>query len=626
MDEQGNKAKSLVCEACWNGLFSFDAWQIVLAGTEQPGRVGYSNGYCYTTTWESLHASSAAGCSWCKFLCHPEYTNGGVEIWVACDEDSECTPAGTKKLTVKLESSGGRAFSLQHYYMYTTDGTGDHAGRFIAARERVVDIASPTGYRLALECLDSCTRFHESCPKPQPTTLPDRVIDCSNPEKPRIVITNGKLQEPQQTVATTQNIDEYVNHGIDISHFPKTIREAIEATHGLGDSIQDRNRQIGKMRQIYRNSFATIVAACGKNVHEGFLRQNRPQKVPDAKVPFICPDGTVGSVWIAAEFDTTTGDATRTYYDELEPMNFRGWCLQERLLSPRCLIYASHTLQLWCQHETVNVGQALCEPSNGLRLPSSVWLSEEHGQSVSPSDGETSRQAWLNVIFDYTLRKLSISGDKLVAIAAVAEQFNHVWNSQYLAGLWQHTLLLDLLWYNTGLFELNPRPGIYRAPSWSWASIDDHVVAQSFEDRFEPGAYDLAECDILGCKVTPASADVPFGQVSSGTLILEGHLKEATLQYTKSDQKSGNTLVQLDMDGVSEVVSVGWARMDALEEKSNIWIIPMLWDKGGEFMEGLIVTAAGEGYFRRVGHFTNHYGSKDITWVSSAPKQIITLI
>lgn len=124
MDEQGNKAKSLVCEACWNGLFSFDAWQIVLAGTEQPGRVGYSNGYCYTTTWESLHASSAAGCSWCKFLCHPEYTNGGVEIWVACDEDSECTPAGTKKLTVKLESSGGRAFSLQHYYMYTTDGTG----------------------------------------------------------------------------------------------------------------------------------------------------------------------------------------------------------------------------------------------------------------------------------------------------------------------------------------------------------------------------------------------------------------------------------------------------------------------------------------------------------------------
>ena len=113
-------ARSLVCETCWSGVFSFDSWQTVLTAREQPRQWGYSKGYCYITTWEAIHASASLGCNWCQFISHSKYTQGEVEIWVAYDEDADCTPAGTKQLTVKLEGSG--AFSSRRYYMYTDAG------------------------------------------------------------------------------------------------------------------------------------------------------------------------------------------------------------------------------------------------------------------------------------------------------------------------------------------------------------------------------------------------------------------------------------------------------------------------------------------------------------------------
>jgi hypothetical protein len=436
-----------------------------------------------------------------------------------------------------------------------------------------------------------------------------------------------------QPSSTTKNIDTYITQGLEISKFPKTIGEAIVATNGFGirylwidalcilqDSVEDKNQQIGMMRGIYRNSYVTIIAACGENVTEGFLHRDRPRKVPDSRIPFRCPDGKIGTVWIAAESDTDSGDASRTYYDEMEPVNYRGWCLQERLLSPRCFIYASHTLQYYCQTETVNIGQALCEPSTGMRLPGTIF---QPSSSIQPSSSDQvkSRRSWLSAIWDYTSRNISVPADKLVALAGIVEQFHLVYNSQYLAGLWQKTLLLDLLWYNDS-FELERRPTEYRAPSWSWASINGRVISQNFEQKLEPGVHNIVECKVLGCQVTLASQDMPFGQVSAGTLVLKGHLKEARLE---SGGKSGNLLVSLD--GEAEPVKIGWVHMDAEEDREDIRIIPVMWDRDGAFMEGLVVAAGGaESCWRRVGHFANNHGSKDIRWVEGTPKQIITII
>ena len=398
----------------------------------------------------------------------------------------------------------------------------------------------------------------------------------------------------------------------------------IDALCILQDSNEDKLRQIRMMAKIYQNSFLTLIAACGNSVNEGFLYQERPQKVPDARIPYRCPDGRIGSVWIAAVLDTENG-ASRSYYDELEPVHYRGWCLQERLLSPRCMIYASHTLQYYCQTETANIGQALCEPSTSLRLPNTVFgtSSAKKLLPMTPSDQKKARQAWLLVVFDYTKRNITAPGDKLVALAGIVEEFHRVFNSKYIAGLWRKTLLLDLLWTRSTAYEIKPRPIKYRAPSWSWASIDGLVEYRYVEETEAKASYNI-ECEILNCQVTLASEDMPFGEVLAATLTLKSHIKEAKLE---SQSQSGHVLVQLDSE--VEPVKIGCANMDAAEEKNEVfWISPLMWDKEGASVKGLILaTAASNEYcFRRVGQFTNLVSSRDIRWIESASKQIITLV
>ncbi|KAI5780496.1 heterokaryon incompatibility protein-domain-containing protein [Geopyxis carbonaria] len=648
-----NTAKSLVCEACWDSIFSVEGWKAVLEAERHSDRP-HSTGYCQKTTWEAMQASAAAGCTWCRFIVGNSVRHGELEVWATFDEVSEATPAGTRKM--KIEYNGGGASGYSTYFMYTTPGIyancciDDNAAAFVAARDRITDLTTPMSYKLALECIEFCERSHTKCPKRNPEAiLPDRLIDCSVPSAPRIVLTGGKLRGlyvtlsyiwggPQPT-STTFNIDTYTTVGLPVSELPLTIRDAITTVHNLGlrylwidafcilqNSDADKAIQLAQMRRIYRSAYLTIIAACGTSVHAGFIRHERPQKIPDVHIPYRCPDGSVGTVYIAREMDTDTGDASHSYYDELEPINWRGWCLQERLLSPRSLVYASDTLKYYCQTETVNIGGALCEPSTHMRLPPTVFHnSTTAGSALSrgPTEIRDERRAWLSVIFDYTCRDLTEPSDRLPALAGVVEQFAKIYDTPYLAGLWRKTLLLDLLWYNQHMGPFNPRPK-WRAPSWSWACIDALIIAQNFEDKLAPGC-DVVEATVVDCKVVLENAEVVFGRVLSGEINLETLVIEAWI-----DDKN-NVTVELDGDKVS----AGRASMDAPEEPGRRWVVLIMWDKGGAWVEGLIVTEANAGdgqggndrvAKRRVGHFENTYGSKDISWMMGATKELIVLV
>jgi hypothetical protein len=224
------------------------------------------------------------------------------------------------------------------------------------------------------------------------------------------------------------------------------------------------------------------------------------------------------------------------------------------------------------------------------------------------------------MIWDYSSRNLTVSADKLVAFAGVAECFQKFFGGSYFAGLWENSLLLDLLWYKVSDEPLpRTRPTEYRAPSWSWASIDGRVQFQMLEHITKSSECKIIECEVLGCKVAPLSEDMLFGQVATGTLILNGHLKEVTLE-----EKSRNVLIRSDPEGA--LVNIGQATFDAKERRDNTYCIPLMWDKGGAFVEGLIVSAVSGDYFRRVGRFTNKYKSTDIKWIKVVSKQVIKII
>ncbi|KAF4597900.1 hypothetical protein AB1N83_011759 [Pleurotus pulmonarius] len=559
MDRNTN-IKSLVCDRDWCTIFSPDGWRAVLEATPVPDREGCLKGYLYTTTWEAVQAAAAAGCNWCRLI--RGGTRGEVEVLAACDEASDCTPAGDKRLKITVNGlSRTRSFSFQSFLMYTA--AGDPAAKHIAARERITDVATPESFRLAQACMDKCVQSHSDCPKPNlATLLPDRVIDCSNVDRPLITLTNGILRGTyitlsyvwggKQPMTTTCNIAEYTTLGIDASALPQTVRDAISVTHSLGqrylwidalcilqDSDQDKARQLGDMGRIYRDSYLTINAACAANTWEGFLHKPRPQRVPTARLPYRSADdpAVVGTINVAHVSETDSGDASRTYWDEMEPISHRGWTLQERLLPPRSLIYASDTLKYHCQTEVVSIGGALCEPTTAMRLPKAFLPQPDPAATgsgpgtrvLSAEERKTARQAWLSVVFVYTLRSISFESDKLPAVGGVAEQFAKVTGHAYLAGLWRESLLFDLLWSvedDDGTTADKRRPQTYRAPSWSWASVNGLISAAFLEETALAVGVELKQAEVVNCWVKPAAKNVPFGEVTDGVLRLRGCRRE----------------------------------------------------------------------------------------------------
>jgi hypothetical protein len=73
----------------------------------------------------------------------------------------------------------------------------------------------------------------------------------------------------------------------------------------------------------------------------------------------------------------------------------------------------------------------------------------------------------------YTDHHLTFLKDKLPAISGIAEYYGRKMGDEYIGGLFKKSLLPSLLWKRE--LAIRPRPGEYRAPSWSWAAIDGTI-------------------------------------------------------------------------------------------------------------------------------------------------------
>ena len=201
----------------------------------------------------------------------------------------------------------------------------DDAASSIVMRNAMLDVGSPRALSLAREFIDNCVEGHKHCITHSVMSeppLPTRVIDCTNPDCPRLVLTNGRRGKyltlsyvwggDQVHKTTTSNISTY-ECGIDasINILPETIRNAIHVTNRRGfrslwvdslciiqNSEEDKRHELGRMHNIYRFAHLTIIAANAESASAGFL-QVRPAPVEmdfgnlrsggDFTLPFLCP-------------------------------------------------------------------------------------------------------------------------------------------------------------------------------------------------------------------------------------------------------------------------------------------------------------------------------------------------
>jgi hypothetical protein len=212
--------------------------------------------------------------------------------------------------------------------------------------------------------------------------------------------------------------------------------------------------------------------------------------------------------------------------------------LQERILSPRILHFAEKQLFWECSEICA------CEAfPNGI-LRGTIY---ENLRDVTSPSAE-SANAWNMIVQRYTKRSLTYSSDKLPALSGIAKWIGPRLGGTYLAGIWENAdLPRQLAWYvDVKSSKLRPRPD-YRAPTWSWASVDGPVL---FAERGESGYNPLIK--VIRTEITLVSED-PTGAVAGGYMVVEGSLRNVSSSSRESFLKGFDVKFDIEPEPIGDL-------------------------------------------------------------------------
>ncbi|KAI1451681.1 HET-domain-containing protein [Annulohypoxylon moriforme] len=329
-----------------------------------------------------------------------------------------------------------------------------------------------------------------------------------------------------------------------VSSLPKTFRHAFEIAERLHvryiwidrlciiqDSEEDWRAESATMQKVYRNGFLNI-AALGATNDEGGCFFDRDPALVKPTIINLSPDPDSPSHYrFFDETETWTKDFHR------ETLITRAWVLQERMLSARNVYFGSKQVFWECCTtnccETLPAGPLLTyitRSMTGLDAISSkparfAWkrlidasssgLREDRGLLINLLS------EWSTAVQAYSTCNLTYSTDKLIALSGLAGDMSDTLKGvnpdygTYLAGMWKLTMPDSLLWKVKGPSR---RPLPYRAPSWSWASVDGPL-------DLPPGGIN-SSCplvEVLDAKTFPRD-ERAMNDVNGGKILLKGPL------------------------------------------------------------------------------------------------------
>lgn len=360
---------------------------------------------------------------------------------------------------------------------------------------------------------------------------------------------------------------------------------------------------------------------------------------------------------------------TNEYHAEISKakLSTRGWCEQERVLSPRILHFTSQQIYWDCYESMANEVWPKGHPTWNRIWDVRPWtilqdLALHHGSLLSEGDitphikyaVDDPMTSWYRMAYNYARTELTKPKDRLVAIAGLAsamQPYLKAKPSDYLAGVWQQSLPYGLLW---SARWINRKAGTrvrsdpsdlekYQGPSWSWASVNWGITMEAWNTNLSPHE---AIASVESYKIDLLSNDVPYGQVKpSSQLTLKGRVFKFSLSWTASEtnykgskywpvlrfglvtfvNKFGNVICPDEMyiKGYSkdrkDLVLV--AVMRTTTENKRPWI------------KGLMLEPTGDdGVYRRFGYV--HLTSADVKWFNlttnipwgSKDEKLITIV
>jgi len=198
--------------------------------------------------------------------------------------------------------------------------------------------------------------------------------------------------------------------------------------------------------------------------------------------------------------------------------------------------------------ETFPAGLLVGQDEYGRQLHNGISLPD----SDEPNSAEQLYRQWTQICLDYSACFLTKEEDKLVALSGIAQEFSQSLSSDvYLAGLWKNNLPHNLLWrvrHKDGLpiqsnSEPARKPCAYRAPSWSWLSLDGSIF---YEWEADEKAYRIF-ANIISAKVDLVTKNVT-GQIKGGYIKLRGCIRLANWHRVPNSYGNGYS-IKLILDG-----------------------------------------------------------------------------
>lgn len=481
---------------------------------------------------------------------------------------------------------------------------------------------------LIIHWLQQCRLHHSDCICPSGTDIswmPTRLLDiCSSDVSDDVrVIQSSTIPSQADYIALshcwgsesfltlTANNENELKRGIQLTRLPQTFQDAVTVAKWLevrylwidslciiqdSDSGTDWQREADTMKAVYRNAVCTVAATGASNPSVGCFARRDQVEVQ------------------AVEIDAAWHDYPERKYRCLSygqliksinnaPLSKRAWAVQERLLSTRVIHFTSKQVFWECAElfacetlpggiaERLYYGGPVLAPSiNKVNLLTSANLTRKL------------LNAWKLVVEMYMRGRLTYPSDKAIALSGLANEFRSRFKDDYLAGLWRQSLNEQLLWFvNQNSIQVDgksKRPSPYRAPTWSWLSVDAEVhLWPNLTEEMVGRAVPTTLIEILDVQIQLLGNN-KTGQITGGYIKIHGYLKAATTVST-----GPSTRWALQIDGKKMIDLIGWwdeGPPGVCAE--NLFLLPVLYYGGGQ---GLILTPTGidEDQYRRLGYF-----------------------
>lgn len=517
---------------------------------------------------------------------------------------------------------------------------------------------------LAKKWFKECCENH-SCGPRDPDYRPTRLVELVSKDTVRIVFSSEHANigsyaalshcwGKSKTLKLLKNNVSQLRSEFSVADLPTSYREgiamclALEIQYIWIDSIciiqdckEDWRKEAATMGEVYRNSVLNICTCAAADSSEPSWAGRDCSLITPLKVE---------PSWNGSDNQHLYLSDAEIYQKDVEdsPLRKRAWVLQEVWLSRRSLSLTKS--QLWWECR----GSRACESFPG-DVPSS-WMSRDlirHLSFRQDADGVDEvtdlgelHRTWSKLVEIYSACGLTYMVDKLMAFSGIAQGFKQTDNpnDDYVAGLWRRLLPASLCWTTMEL-DRPHRPDVYRAPSWSWASLQgtvgfftnidreidgelrmeflcsvESINLQLVDETHETGLLKGGAMPLKGRLINPITINesgILQCAIPSSTPALQDSLRACRWDFDEVDKDGENTITYLDgfdplrchqghLDGATRK-TYSWTGSAAIEMSCLPVYQSAHGDEGEMCMRGLILVRVEHqprDVFHRVGDFS----------------------